>query len=324
MIKERIRGNLRRCRCKAHCCGPRRAIALAFRARAITHEVAPRRLFVEFDGLDLDLLLDQALDITHQTQVIARHQRHRQARRAGPARAADAVHIVLGIEGHVEIDHGRQVDDVEPARRHIGGHQNIHFAALERLERLEPLVLRLVAMQRIGAQAIALERPRQARTTQLGVHENERLLDRAFLQQLQHSAALVVIRNAEESLLHVRRGRVRPRHFHQQWVLQVTLRQAFDLGRERRREQKRLARLGQVAQDALQVRQEADVEHAVSFVEHHVLHLVQHTVLRFDVVQQAARRGDKHLDAGLEFRRLRLHINATVHHGDAQFGVLGI
>src|SRR3982750_1936407 len=76
-------------------------------------------------------------------------------------------------------------------------------------------------------------------------------------------------------------------------ILQVALGQLLDLGREGGREQQRLALLRQVAQDALQVGQEADVEHPVGLVEHHVLDLVQHAVLGLDVVEQAAGGGDQ-------------------------------
>ena len=94
---------------------------------------------------------------------------------------------------------------------------------------------------------------------------------------------------------------------------EVALGQALDLVGEGGREQQRLALLGQVAEDALQVGQEADVEHAVGLVEHHVLDLVEHRVLRLDVVEQPARRGDQHLDAGLQLERLRLHVDAAEH-----------
>ena len=68
----------------------------------------------------------------------------------------------------------------------------------------------------------------------------------------------------------------------------------------------------------------ADVEHAVGLVEHHVLDLVQHRVLRLDVVEQPARRGDQHLDAGLQLERLRLHVDAAEHHRGAAAGELGV
>ena len=81
---------------------------------------------------------------------------------------------------------------------------------------------------------------------------------------------------------------------------------------------------GQVAQDALQVRQKADVKHAVGFVEHHVLHLIEHSVFGFNVIEQAPRCGHQHLDAFFQLQRLRLHVHATKHHGTAQVGVLAV
>ena len=279
---------------------------------------------VELERLELDLLLDQLLDVGDQARVVARDQRDRQARGAGAAGAADAVDVVLGVERHVEVEDRRQVDDVEAARGDVGRDQHVDLARLERLERLQPLVLRLVAVQRVGAQAVALERARQPGAAELGVDEDERLGDRALLQDLQHGAPLVVGRDAVEVLLDVGRGRVRPRHLDHDRVLQVAFGEAPDLGREGRREEQRLALLGQVREDALQVGQEADVEHAVGLVEDDVLDLVQHAVLRLDVVEQPPRRRDEHLDALLQLERLRLHVDAAEDDGDAQLRVRGV
>ena len=55
---------------------------------------------------------------------------------------------------------------------------------------------------------------------------------------------------------------------------------------------------------------EADVEHAVGFVQHHVLHLVEHGVLGLDVVQQTPRRGHQDFDA-LFLDGLGLHVDAA-------------
>ena len=126
-----------------------------------------RPLVVELERLDLDLLLDQPLDVANQPRVVARDQGHRQARLARAAGAADAMHVVLGVERHVVVEDRGQVDDVEAARGHVGGHQQVHVAALEGVERLQALVLRLVAVQRGGVQAVALERTRQPRRTEL-------------------------------------------------------------------------------------------------------------------------------------------------------------
>ena len=48
--------------------------------------------------------------------------------RAAAAGTADAVHIVFGELGQVEVDHMRDAADVDAARRHIGRHQHAHVA----------------------------------------------------------------------------------------------------------------------------------------------------------------------------------------------------
>ena len=136
--------------------------------------------------------------------------------------------------------------------------------------------------------------------------------------------ALVVVAHAVEMLLHRAGCRVGARHFNRHRVLQVAVGQALDLRRESGRKQQRGALLGQVAQDALQVGQKADVQHAVGFVQHHVFDLVQHRAFSFDVVQQAARRGHQHFNAGFELQRLGFHVHAAKHHRRAQVGVLGV
>ena len=114
------------------------------------------------------------------------------------------------------------------------------------------------------------------------------------------------------------------RHFDGDGVLQIAASQALDFGRERGREQQRGARLGQVAQDALQIWQEANVQHAVGFVEHHVFNLVEHHVLGFDVVEQTAGRGHQNFDAFFQLDGLGLHVHAAKHHHAAQVGVHGV
>jgi len=234
------------------------------------------------------------------------------------------VHVVFGVEGHVEVEHRRHILDVEAARGHVGAHQQVDFALLEGFQGFQALVLALVAVQRGGLEAFALQAARQAGATELAVHEDEGLLDAPGLEHLVDGTALVVVVGAVEALLH-RGGRlVRPGHLDGDGVLQVAAGQALDLGRERGREQQRGALLGQVGQDALQVGQEADVQHAVGLVEHHVLDLVEHRVLGLDVVQQAAGGGHQHFDTLLELQGLGLHVHAAKDHCAAQLGVLGV
>ena len=179
-------------------------------------------------------------------------------------------------------------------------------------------------MQRGGLQAFALQRAGQACATEFAVDEHEGLLQVARLENLVQRAPLVVGPHTVKMLLDGRGRGVGARHFNRHRVLQIAGRQAFDLWRKGGGKKQRDALLGQVAQNALQVRQKADVKHAVGFIKHHIFDLVQHGVFGFDVVEQAARCGHQHFNAALELQRLRLHVHAAKNHRTAQVGVLRI
>jgi hypothetical protein len=65
-------------------------------------------------------------------------------RRAG---AADAVHVVLGVERQVEVVDVADRVDVQAARGHVGGDQDLELALLEAGEQRLALLLRHVARQ---------------------------------------------------------------------------------------------------------------------------------------------------------------------------------
>ena len=83
---------------------------------------------------------------------------------------------------------------------------------------------------------------------------------------------------------------VRSCDFDRDGVLQIASRQTLDFGRESRREQKRRSLLRQMTQDALQVWQEADVQHPIGLIEHHIFHLVKHHIFSFNVIEQTSGR----------------------------------
>ena len=179
-------------------------------------------------------------------------------------------------------------------------------------------------MQGRGFQTLTLQRSRQPGAAQFAVDKHKGLFECPLFQNLVQGVALVFITDAVEMLLHRAGGSIGARHLNGHRVLQVTVGQALDFGREGGRKQQRGALFGQVAQDTLQVGQKTDVEHAVRLIEHHVLDLVQHGVFGFDMVQQTSWRGHQHFNAGFEFQRLRLHVHAAKHHGRTQIGVFGV
>ncbi len=82
----------------------------------------------------LELLLEDILDAMHHARVLRGDQRIGMAHRRGAARAPDAVHIVLGLHGHIIVHHVRDALHVYAARGNVGGHERARVAAPKRLE----------------------------------------------------------------------------------------------------------------------------------------------------------------------------------------------
>ena len=95
-------------------------------------------------------------------------------------------------------------------------------------------------------------------------------------------------------------------------VLQDLRGELGDVVRHGRREQQRLAVLGDRGRDAADVADEAHVEHAIGFVEHEEGDAAELHVAALDQVEQTAGRGDQDVDAA----RQRLDLAAVAQTAD--------
>ena len=87
--------------------------------------------------------------------------------------------------------------------------------------------------------------------------------------------------------------------------------EARDLGRHRRGEEQRLPARRQQLADLLDVGDEAHVEHAIGLVDDEDLDAHQHDAATLKMVEQAAGRGDQHVDAAVELLDLIVHRHAA-------------
>ena len=102
------------------------------------------------------------------------------------------------------------------------------------------------------------------------------------------------------------------------------LRELFDVIGECGREQQRLALFWQQREDALEVGHEAHIQHAVCLVQNQYLHLIEHQVAAFDVIQQAPGGCHQNFHAFCQRGFLRFDVDAAEHHGRAQRDMLGV
>ena len=120
---------------------------------------------------------------------------------------------------------------------------------------------------------------------------------------------------------HGARGLRPAAHLNDDRLAEILPGQRLDFGRHRGAEEQRLPVARDLADDAVDLRREPHVEHAVGFVQHEHLEIVEHHVLPLEVIDQATGRRDDDVDAGAQLLLLRLDRHAAVHRHDAQCGV---
>src|SRR4051812_26803624 len=94
-----------------------------------------------FDFQARDGRADEALDGADVVEVFGGIDGEGIAEELGAAGAADAVDVILGMAGHVEIDDVRDALDIEAAGGEIGGDEHFEEARFEALQRLHALAL---------------------------------------------------------------------------------------------------------------------------------------------------------------------------------------
>src|SRR5262249_50201589 len=259
------------------------------------------------DALDLDardFLANQAGDGLDILAVMRRGQREGASLAAGASRAADAMHVVVGMHGHVEVEDMRETDDVQTAGGDVARDEQRHVAALEALERLRSLGLRHVAMQGGDVEAVALQRAEEDLHIALAVAEDERVLHVFVADEAAEGFALLAVVNGGDTLDDGGCRGSRRRHADLLRIHQEGVGQPTDLRRHRRREEQSLPDLRDQRDDALNVWNEAHVEHAVGLVDDEDLDVVHQDLAALVEIDQAARGRDQHVDAAVELALL--------------------
>ena len=188
-----------------------------------------------------DLLLDRA-DLVGQAQqvepadVLRRDHRDRRPGAAGAAGAAGAVHVRLRVLRKVVVDHVGEVRDVDPARGDVGGDEEAEAALARRRHHPLAIVLRQIAVEPRGVEALALQGRGHALRLVLRVAEDDGALRVLDLDHPQERADLVGGHHVDE-VQDRERADVIAREGDELRRAQPGLRHALDVGRHGGREQ---------------------------------------------------------------------------------------
>ena len=235
--------------------------------------------------------------------------------------------IVFILGRRTEVEHLADIRNVETARRNIRRHQQFQRTVAEALQRLGAHGLGQVAVDRRGVMAMLGQRGGHHIDFDLAVAEHDAVLHVAGFDHAaqRRAAGLAIVRGQMNHMLCDRLRRIgRTRHFDLLGIFLERLRKALDVGREGCGEQQRLAAGRQLGADLLDVRDEAHVEHPVGLVDDQRLDAHQQHLAAVELVHQAARRRDQHVDAALQQRFLVLEADAADQQRHRQFEVLAI
>src|SRR5690606_832560 len=270
---------------------------------------------------DRDLLLDVRLDVRQRNGITLAGETDRVALGAKARGAADAMHVIFGVERQVVVVDVADAVDVQAARGHVGGDQDLQLALLEPRQQGLALLLRHVAGQHADLVARALQRARHALDERLGVDEHHRARALGARQQAQQQRQFLVVGRQVQALADLGIGDVLAFDHHLFRLVHVLVGELEHAVAEGGREQQGLARRARrhAPQQEADVLDEAQVEHAVGLVQHaHLAGVQRDDLVLLDVVDQAARGGDDHVGAGLEQGALLVVVDAAVDQGELQ------
>ena len=131
--------------------------------------------------------------------------------------------------------------------------------------------------------------------TRAAKHQN--LVEVARFYEVHQQLALFLARDGMNDVRDEFGDCIAPRNLDQHRGVEHRIGEFLDFVRESRRKKQALSLFGQKTDDALDVWNEAHVEHAVGLIEHQHLDLRQVDGALLHVVEQAARRGHHDFDA---------------------------
>ena len=248
--------------------------------------------------VDLDFLLDHALDGAEQAPFLRADEGDRRAGSPGARRAPDPVHVGLRLFRKVVVEDVRDVVHVDAARGDVRRDQHPRLAFLKGRQRARPHGLGLVAMDRVRFDLALCEFADDLVRAVARPRENQHLLVlRMRVQEVDEQVALVPLVDEHELLVDLVHRRLVGRNLDRHRILHQRLRELHDLFGKGRREELRMALVGQAGDHLLDVGQEAHVQHPVGLVQHELLDFVQKDVLLLHQVEQASRSRDDDLRA---------------------------
>ena len=158
----------------------------------------------------------------------------------------------------------------------------------------------------------------------LAVAEDQRVLHLLTPDQAAQRLALVALLHVKHPSGDRRRDGCGARDGDGLGIAQEGIAQAPDFGRHGGREEQRLPQLGDDLHDALDIGDEAHIQHAVGFIDHQQLAIRHQDAAAIKQIEQAAGGGDQHVHAFFQHVALVIHALAADQQRVVQVEILAV
>ena len=266
----------------------------------------------------LERLVCELLDFTDLATIAEFGNRDRLTTATSTTSTANAVGVVFGFHRQAVVDHVGDRWHVQTASGDVGSDQNLHAAITKSHQTAIAQTLAQSAMQCHGAEAFLHQIVGQTVALNLRAGKHHGLVDGRVTQPVVEQLALV--RHIVSPQQRLRDGGVlvlRRIDLETLWLAHDAGGQLHDARRKSSAEHHGLATLQRELVDFGQVIGKAEVQHAVGFVDHQELNLVQFDLHAALQVEQTA-GGGHHQIGVLQLSDLQLVRNTTDHVGHAQ------
>ena len=270
-----------------------------------------------------NLRADEALDVADVVRVFRSHERKRIADGLRPAGAADAVNVILGLFRDIVIDNVGDAGDVDAAGGDVRRDHDFIFATLESGERLDALVLRTVRVEDGDGMVGGFEPARDFVGTVLRAGEYQHAVEIGLREERFEQFEFLVGGDRIEGVVDGRGDGAGNATLDARRIAEGKRGDRRDLRRNRGGEKQCLALLRAARDDVFDDREKPHVEHPVYLIEDENGDVTEADFAGFEVVHQAARRGDDDVDAALEVGTLGTIADTTEDRDGADIGEAG-
>jgi hypothetical protein len=143
------------------------------------------------------------INLTDPTHLVQTRKTKHQTAFTCTTGAANPVSVHFNLGGNVNVNHGLETLNVQPASRHIGGNQNATAAVGELDQDLIAFTLLKIAMKFERDEALSTQHGNEVSTLLLGVTKSECCFGTKVIQQQPHRMQAFIIRHLIKALLNL-------------------------------------------------------------------------------------------------------------------------